>query len=337
MSEPSSPKATPKRKRDDFVIDKKPLPAPEPTVASLSKAVFSFEPPNISSEPPEDGNSSPRTKVANKFRDLSLESGGGVVSTDIPDARPDFTEIEPQHPKTSPKSVVFGFDGAGGSKDTMEHMQLDDDDDEGAMRKRHKHVTIDPELALGPKGESSAEAASSVQIDEKGKLQTSVDPAIVRTTERDITNGLKKSYPSINRLSDSKSRGRRRTGTPPLGASRRKATETVDEEPVIVDPVRAALTWHEDEITVYDSEDPNDDGTGLNGIGFRPTAAVAYQRAQKRKQQLSEYRKREESEARARRNQRRREQLGAGSELDRKHSLARVRFSDAEPEAVVMT
>jgi hypothetical protein len=134
---------------------------------------------------------------------------------------------------------------------------------------------------------------------------------------------------------DSKSRSRKRSGTPPLGISRRKSVEAVEEAPLVVDPVRAALTWHEDEITVYDSEDKDDDGTGLNGIGFRPTPAIAYQRSQRRKKQLSEYKKREESEARAQRNQRRREALGGGSELGRHHSVVRVRFSDAEPETLI--
>lgn len=66
------------------------------------------------------------------------------------------------------------------------------------------------------------------------------------------------------------------------------------------------MTWQEDEITIYDPDDSDDDGTGINGIGFKPTAAVAYARGVRRKQQLAEYRKREEREARARRSQRRR-------------------------------
>ncbi|CAK7199794.1 hypothetical protein SEUCBS139899_002478 [Sporothrix eucalyptigena] len=70
---------------------------------------------------------------------------------------------------------------------------------------------------------------------------------------------------------------------------------------VIIDPVRASLTWQDDEITVYDPNDADDDGTGVNGIGFKPTPAIAHERALKRRQQLAAYRKREEREARARR------------------------------------
>lgn len=64
--------------------------------------------------------------------------------------------------------------------------------------------------------------------------------------------------------------------------------------------------WHESEITGHDPDDPNDDGYGINGIGFKPTPAIAWARSQKRKQQLADYRSREAKEARQRRSERRR-------------------------------
>ncbi|KAJ4384454.1 hypothetical protein N0V86_000053 [Didymella sp. IMI 355093] len=73
-------------------------------------------------------------------------------------------------------------------------------------------------------------------------------------------------------------------------------------------PPPSALTWQNDEITGHltgPANDPDDDGTGLNGIGFKPTPAIAYQRAQRRKQQLQEWKARETREARAKRSQRR--------------------------------
>ncbi|EGX96365.1 hypothetical protein CCM_01021 [Cordyceps militaris CM01] len=106
-------------------------------------------------------------------------------------------------------------------------------------------------------------------------------------------------------------------------------------EPHIVDPVRAALTWHEDEITIYDPDDKDDDGVGINGIGFRPTPAIAHARSLRRRQQITEYRKREESEARARRNQRRRE--GEAPAGIGKASPRKVRFSDSELRNMVVT
>ncbi|KAH7393994.1 hypothetical protein DE146DRAFT_114202 [Phaeosphaeria sp. MPI-PUGE-AT-0046c] len=73
-------------------------------------------------------------------------------------------------------------------------------------------------------------------------------------------------------------------------------------------PSLSALTWHDSEITGHladPSTDPDDDGTGLNGVGFRPTPAIAYARSQKRRQQLNEWKARETREARAKRHDRR--------------------------------
>ncbi|KAH9879863.1 hypothetical protein J1614_001887 [Plenodomus biglobosus] len=74
-------------------------------------------------------------------------------------------------------------------------------------------------------------------------------------------------------------------------------------------PPPSALTWKDSEITGHladPSTDPDDDGTGLNGIGFKPTPALAYARSQKRRQQLNEWKLRETREARAKRSERRR-------------------------------
>lgn len=144
--------------------------------------------------------------------------------------------------------------------------------------------------------------------------------------------GLGRAYPSINRLADSKSRGKgKRAGTPPLFGSADASIEMAKEQG-IVDAERAAMTWHEDEITGHAPTDPDDDGEGINGIGFRPTAAEAYQRAQRRKQQMADYRSREAREARAKRSERRR---GTGSEsIEEKEAARRVRFMEAEKSNV---
>ena len=74
-------------------------------------------------------------------------------------------------------------------------------------------------------------------------------------------------------------------------------------------PPLSALTWKDSEITGHladPSTDPDDDGTGLNGIGFKPTPALAYARSQKRRHQLNEWKARELREARAKRSERRR-------------------------------
>ncbi|KAJ4348418.1 uncharacterized protein N0V89_009792 [Didymosphaeria variabile] len=81
-------------------------------------------------------------------------------------------------------------------------------------------------------------------------------------------------------------------------------------------PPLSTLTWQDSEITGHladPSKDPDDDGTGINGIGFRPTPAIAYVRAQKRKQQILDWKAREAREARAKRSERRRRGIGGRS------------------------
>ena len=90
-----------------------------------------------------------------------------------------------------------------------------------------------------------------------------------------------------------------------------------------------ALTWQDNEITGQDIDltSPDDDGLGINGIGFKPTPAMTYMRSQKRKQQVNEWRAREAREARQKRIERRR---GASLGGSRRKSTAKksVRFED---------
>lgn len=89
-------------------------------------------------------------------------------------------------------------------------------------------------------------------------------------------------------------------------------------------PSVSGLTWHDSEITGHladPSTDPDDDGTGLNGIGFKPTPAIAYARSQKRRQQLNEWKARETREARAKRHDRR--LRGAGATASREATVDR--------------
>lgn len=72
-------------------------------------------------------------------------------------------------------------------------------------------------------------------------------------------------------------------------------------------------TWQEHEITGHLMQDADDDGYGINGIGFRPTPAIAYERSQKRKMQLNAWRVREGNEAREKRGERRRKVDGETS------------------------
>lgn len=90
--------------------------------------------------------------------------------------------------------------------------------------------------------------------------------------------------------------------------------------------------WHDSEITGHDPKDPNDDLYGINGIGFRPTPAIAWSRSQHRKQQLTEYKNREAREARQQRSERRKRFISDNEDAPSLESSPRksmrVRFED---------
>ena len=96
---------------------------------------------------------------------------------------------------------------------------------------------------------------------------------------------------------------------------------------------QVALTWQDDEITGH-KIDPtgDDDGEGINGIGFKPTPAIAYARQQRRNQQVNEWKAREAREARQRRFERRRGEMvcvnGAGQDGNDDMAKGMVRFAD---------
>ncbi|KAI5467077.1 hypothetical protein BGZ63DRAFT_346688 [Mariannaea sp. PMI_226] len=275
-----SPKSTPKRKRGEDIC--------------ISPARFSFElPTRLASE---DGNSSPRSTVALKFRGLALDGGGGASDDDE--------------------------DGDPAS--------------EGSLRKRQRPDEV---MMLDTVTDSHEVSPSSLQTPaEEPQAEVAKSPKSAKSPRAGAH--LQLAYPSINRLSDPKSRVKKRASSPPLRHKRlpRRVEEDDDEEEVeIVDPVRAALTWHEDEITIYDPEDEDDDGTGINGIGFKPTPALAHARAMKRRQQMAEYRKREESEARARRNRRRRGGADITIRPGEKSPSRKVRFIDSETPNIMIT
>ncbi|OAR00758.1 hypothetical protein LLEC1_05735 [Akanthomyces lecanii] len=225
---------------------------------------------------------------------------------------------------SSPRTTVaYRFKGldlqSGGGGDGLAASQAADVADE-FLSKRQKpdqpmsdvSNAIDPAAAASPSKEASPERVAHTPV-----------------------GGNEASEPGTP-----ESPSRNRAGTPPLKLKMYQPqavhdSDSDDEDSHIVDPVRAALTWHEDEITVYDPDDKDDDGTGINGIGFRPTPAIAHARSLKRRQQITEYRKREESEARARRNQRRRE--GETPSGIGKASPRKVRFSDSELRNIAVT
>ncbi|KAK4990634.1 Glutamate decarboxylase 2 [Elasticomyces elasticus] len=99
------------------------------------------------------------------------------------------------------------------------------------------------------------------------------------------------------------------TLTPPLPHTFPAFAPTrFDLDPV---PDLATLVWQDSEITGHNVDpSPDDDGEGINGIGFKPTPAIAAARIVKRRRQVKEWRDREAREARMRRMEKRRGEVG---------------------------
>jgi hypothetical protein len=290
--------STPKRKRS--------LP---PTAAR--KGSPSIPTNNIASTtlPEEDGTpGSPRTRVAYRFQGLDLE-GGAITKLDLKSSSEADSVVEEDDPLRKRLKILEG---------------------EGVEIPETPQGLL---VSLGSDGiEEPAQKfqGSLLRNDEPG-------PVIFKGLgdhARSPSSKLSRSYPSINRLADSKSRGRKRLSSPPLSGT--VDASLLDTEDMVVDPDRAALTWHEDEITGHDPSDPEDDGEGINGIGFKPTPAEARARAERRRQQMAEYKSREMKEARAKRSERRRG--GASMTTGSKEEEARrVRFSEAEANIMITT
>ncbi|KAK0384496.1 hypothetical protein NLU13_8582 [Sarocladium strictum] len=305
--------STPKRKRG------------ESESVTRSPLKFSFD--GSLAQDSRDGSSSPRSKVAHRFRGLGLHepdvgngSGGGVAATPA------------------------GF------------ASYDEEPDNTVKRQRHDEVIPDadepPRVVSDLTDAQVSDAVGITDVD--GKTVPQPDPVKDEQLETRAARDAEQAPELVPDTSPPKPLGKKRAGTPPLRV-KKLLSKMGDSSKDVVDPVRAALTWHEDEITIYDPDDEDDDGTGINGVGFKPTAAIAHARAMKRRQQMAEYKRREESDARARRNQRRKSAFtsrhaSAGSsssppgsqgdgappeDVDR--SPRKVRFTDVEAPQVAIT
>jgi len=269
---------------------------------------------------------SPRTKVAYNFQGLQLEDGGYVSKLDL--QRSNAPKLEARSESFLEENAVRKRVRVLGGKEVLKASIKEIP--ETPVSKSFK-IIIGPERTVDP---MLSEKAGKVV------LHNEIDPVIFKGSAIGKTkagDGLGRAYPSINRLSDSKSRApKKRMGTPPLFGSAEASLEMQDEAKT-VDPERAALTWHDDEITGHNPDDPDDDGEGINGIGFKPTPAIAYARTEKRRMQMAEYRNREAREARAKRNERRSGSTTSKTSREEAETARRVRFLEAEVKSVTLT
>ncbi|GAB1317861.1 INO80 complex subunit B-like conserved region domain-containing protein [Madurella fahalii] len=313
-----SPFTTPKRKRSQMLSDGIPM------LNTTTQFTFDLH------STVDDGNSSPRSRVAHRFRGLALSGGGGGGGDGRCSPPPELSTASDESEDGSRKrrrvpevdmTDVDGSSVTGSPADPVEE--------------KTQHTQSLPTQS------STTEASSSTRQHSPKSIRFALDVAIVGCSETAVDSAATEDPLSRQKSPDrNKPRNRasvaKRAGTPPL-TPRPKAASDVSHQPAIADPLRASLTWHDDEITIYDPDDSDDDGTGINGIGFKPTPAIAYARTVRRKQQLAEYRKREEREARAKRSQRRRGSPAPGLvEIKGKAKMERrrVRFLESAAELI---
>lgn len=344
--------SSPKRKRYPPAVSTIPPTPPTsspPPDASLTNLRVPRLGPNTAQN--EEAHGSPRTTVAHNFQGLQLAERDEVAQfkLDMPKlSRDDYRDaMQDEDPHREEEVVRKRVKLLKQRRDRRTEIP---ETPHVKAREETSHNDGIRETAIGKEGEFAIVIGPlKKDVDweksEAAALKNLVDPVIFKGSRVTKFKGsgigdLKRAYPSINRLADSKSRSKKRSSTPPLSAlliSDVRLEDGDDSEPRIVDPERAALTWHDDEITGHDPDDPDDDGEGINGIGFKPTSAEAYARSQKRRQQMAEYKNREAREARKNRIERRRHsdrgEVGEEAEAEK---ARRVRFMEAGTESVML-
>lgn len=161
--------------------------------------------------------------------------------------------------------------------------------EEPCVVRSHCEPKTMPEALTPPGGGETRQIQGPKQFPKGPATVSDAVNAAPNTPTKSPSKGKPTPSPSKQPESDSPSKSRKQRLSPPL-------TETFSEDP---------FTWHDDEITGHIPSDPTDDGYGINGVGFKPTAAMAWARSQKRQKQVADWRSREAREAREKRRERR--------------------------------
>ncbi|PKS07164.1 hypothetical protein jhhlp_005764 [Lomentospora prolificans] len=311
---------------------------------------------------------SPAAKVVNQFRSLVVldsGSGDGKPSASSTSSRTGRTSAAkcgggPPHTGSLPSSgSIFpspqgAFNKSTSGVDTDDKARTDGgktpkitdrfegtpEDNEGdrlVARKRQRldesFSGMDPSLPSAqpaPGAENSTPTPSILSTERPTNASTIIsEPAQVTAVRPEFPANAHRTTPEAE-PPKSKKASRKQHKKPK--AMPEKEEEEGAAEPEIVEPIRAALTWREEEITVYDPEDKDDDGTGINGVGFQPPPAVARAIALKKRQQLLTYKKMVDGDARAKRNERRRGRDAAIAKESARRR--RVRFLSPEDGVV---
>lgn len=235
---------------------------------------------------PEIGANSPRTKVAERLQDLNLRQAPSQDG-ELPSSS--------QSPRKRLKRSPHLREVYQASEDVRTPGQ-------------------DRGLLEVPDSAGDMEVAETIAKDE---MEMSSSPPVSPTV---ALKAFQKASGEPSHVPTSSPPFKRRLSSPSLSSPHPQHTKTSPNDTAMAidtplpqssqseDLDLAALTWQESEITGHeiDATSPDDDGEGINGIGFRPTAAIAYARSQKRRKAVEEWKAREAREARQRRIHRRR-------------------------------
>lgn len=260
---------SPKRKRDQ------PPPAARLPLLNTALAIRPAPTPPRNSPPPSGDADSPRTLVADQLRDMNIA----------------WTAAIPMSPLTPTDNGVHKkpkLDAIRADNGTSLHTATEEEERVISPKKSNTLDTI----AVLPRFAASREIPETPQASQPRMLP---DIASFAQSTPFV------SAPNCTALHHPEPKD--------ISCAKNASSHTQPRARKSLSPPPSTLTWKDSEITGHladPSTDPDDDGTGLNGIGFKPTPALAYARSQKRRQQLNEWRLRETREARAKRSERRR-------------------------------
>jgi hypothetical protein len=250
-----------------------------PPIPLLNTALRPVSTPPRGSPAPSSGADSPQNAVADQLRGMTLNALPAI----------------PMPPLTPTDDVIR-------KKPKLDEMRMDSvthlNDHGAANRSAHRDTgsTLDP-VAVLQRFDPTREIPETPQS--QPRIMTDIASFAQPTA---FVSSPEPASLQLSTKTSQKSRAQNRSSSHPRPLNKSPS------------PPPSALTWKNSEITGHisgPSNDPDDDGTGLNGIGFQPTAAIAYARSQKRRQQLNEWKARETREARAKRHDRRRRGIGA--------------------------
>lgn len=241
----------------------------------------------------------------------------GLPSSFSPKRKREPSESDCYSPSASPTSIA--------SIDSFEEVSLRDEDELGsysphaAVAGRFGELAIRGDLLSDPgtltanprRGSLALPALEACEPDshELKNMPEALPATSSEPGDRQVLQfeppATQDPTPLLNSPSKKKSATFSRKNLNPSSPSKRKQrlSPPLADTPSEEDP----LVWHDSEITGHNPSDPTDDGYGINGIGFKPTASIAWERSQKRQKQVAEWKNREAREARERRRERRRD------------------------------